>query len=77
MTLSHGLGTLSAKQHEFLQFLIDRTRETGVWPTSREIIDHFGYGSSNRGISWRRVTVLSRAREEREKSGKGPVLLLT
>ena len=47
MTLSHGLGTLSAKQHEFLQFLIDRTRETGVWPTSREIIDHFGYGSPN------------------------------
>jgi SOS-response transcriptional repressor LexA len=56
VTLSHGLGTLSAKQHEFLQFLIDRTRETGVWPTSREIIDHFGYGSSNRGISWRRAT---------------------
>ncbi len=38
---------LTAKQHEFLQFLIDHVRETGVWPTYREIIDHFGYRSPN------------------------------
>ena len=38
---------LTKKQHEFLQFLIDRVRETDVWPTYREIIDHFGYQSPN------------------------------
>lgn len=38
---------LTAKQHEFLQFLIDHVRETDVWPTYREIIDHFGYRSPN------------------------------
>ncbi len=38
---------LTAKQHEFLQFLIDHVEETGVWPTYREIIDHFGYRSPN------------------------------
>ncbi|MFB6231959.1 MAG: transcriptional repressor LexA [Salinibacter sp.] len=42
-----GRKKLTAKQHEFLQFLIDHTRETGVWPTYREIIDHFGYSSPN------------------------------
>ena len=42
-----GRKKLTAKQHEFLQFLIDHTHETGVWPTYREIIDHFGYSSPN------------------------------
>lgn len=38
---------LTAKQHEFLHFLIDHTRKTGVWPTYRETIEHFGYRSPN------------------------------
>lgn len=38
---------LTAKQHEFLQFLISHVEETGVWPTYQEIIDHFGYRSPN------------------------------
>ncbi len=38
---------LTAKQHEFLQFLIDYTDEHEVWPTYREIIDHFDYRSPN------------------------------
>ena len=38
---------ITAKQYEFLQFLIDHTEETGVWPTYQEIIDHFGYKSPN------------------------------
>lgn len=38
---------LTSKQHEFLQFLIDSVQETGVWPTYREIADHFGYRSPN------------------------------
>jgi len=42
-----GRKKLTAKQYEFLQFLIDHTEETGVWPTYREIIDHFGYASPN------------------------------
>lgn len=42
-----GRKKLTAKQHEFLQFLIDHTQENDVWPTYREIIDHFGYRSPN------------------------------
>ena len=38
---------LTAKQHDFLQFLVDRVQETGVWPTYRQITDHFGYRSPN------------------------------
>ena len=47
--VAHVMGRkkLTAKQHEFLQFLIDHTQETGVWPTYREIIEHFGYNSPN------------------------------
>jgi repressor LexA len=42
-----GRKKLTAKQHEFLQYLIDHTKENGVWPTYREIIEHFGYSSPN------------------------------
>ncbi len=38
---------LTAKQHAFLQYLIQHIRETGVWPTYRELTDHFGYRSPN------------------------------
>ena len=38
---------LTTKQHDFLQFLIERVQEAGVWPTYREIADHFGYRSPN------------------------------
>lgn len=42
-----GRKKLTAKQHEFLQYLIDHTHEADVWPTYREIIDYFGYRSPN------------------------------
>jgi repressor LexA len=42
-----GRKKLTAKQNEFLQFLIDRMHDTGVWPTYREIREHFGYRSPN------------------------------
>ncbi|PSQ81416.1 MAG: repressor LexA [Bacteroidetes bacterium QS_8_68_15] len=38
---------LTAKQHAFLQYLIRYVREEDVWPTYREITDHFGYRSPN------------------------------
>lgn len=38
---------LTAKQHAFLQFVEAHIREAGIWPTYREIIDHFGYRSPN------------------------------
>lgn len=38
---------LTAKQHDFLQFLVDHVQETNVWPTYREITEHFGYRSPN------------------------------
>jgi repressor LexA len=42
-----GRKKLTAKQHEFLQYLIDYVEENEVWPTYREIIEHFGYASPN------------------------------
>mgnify|MGYP006281857621 FL=1 len=42
-----GRKKLTAKQHAVLQYLITFTRETGVWPTYQQIIDHFGYRSPN------------------------------
>lgn len=38
---------ITAKQHEFLQFLINHVEETGKWPTYQEMMDHFGYRSPN------------------------------
>ncbi|HIG73938.1 MAG TPA: hypothetical protein EYQ24_05000 [Bacteroidetes bacterium] len=38
---------LTQKQHQFLEYLRDSMRETKVWPTYREIVDHFGYRSPN------------------------------
>lgn len=38
---------LTAKQHTFLQFLAEHVRKQKVWPTYREIVDHFGYRSPN------------------------------
>lgn len=38
---------LTHKQHEFLEYLRDKVTETKVWPTYREIVDHFGYRSPN------------------------------
>jgi repressor LexA len=38
---------LTAKQHSFLQFLAEHVRKQKVWPTYREIVDHFGYRSPN------------------------------
>jgi len=42
-----GRKKLTAKQHEFLQYLIEYVDDNEVWPTYREIIDHFGYRSPN------------------------------
>jgi repressor LexA len=38
---------LTAKQHAFFTYLRPHIHETGVWPTYREIVDHFGYRSPN------------------------------
>ena len=38
---------LTQKQHAFLEFLKAHVREQKVWPTYREIVDHFDYRSPN------------------------------
>lgn len=38
---------LTAKQHDFFQYVVQYIREMGVWPTYREMTDHFGYRSPN------------------------------
>lgn len=38
---------LTQKQHAFLAFLRDHVETREVWPTYREIVDHFGYRSPN------------------------------
>ena len=38
---------LTHKQHAFLAFLRDHVEAHRVWPTYREIVDHFGYRSPN------------------------------
>lgn len=38
---------LTKKQHGFLEFLKRHVDENDVWPTYREICDHFGYKSPN------------------------------
>lgn len=38
---------LTLKQHSFLQYLADHVRKQKVWPTYREIVEHFGYRSPN------------------------------
>ncbi len=38
---------LTAKQHSFLHFISRYIRERGIWPTYREIVDHFGFRSPN------------------------------
>lgn len=38
---------LTRKQQEFFSFIVDYKKEYDVWPTYREIADHFGYKSPN------------------------------
>ena len=38
---------LTQKQHQFLEYLRETVSDTKVWPTYREIVDHFGYRSPN------------------------------
>jgi len=38
---------LTAKQHAFLEYLAEHVRRAKVWPTYREIVEHFGYRSPN------------------------------
>jgi len=38
---------LTRKQKEFFDFIVDYKNEHEVWPTYREIADHFGYKSPN------------------------------
>ncbi len=38
---------LTSKQHAFLEFLQGHLREHRLWPTYREIVDHFEYRSPN------------------------------
>ena len=38
---------LTSKQHAFLEFLRDHIETRKIWPTYREIVDHFDYRSPN------------------------------
>jgi repressor LexA len=38
---------LTAKQHSFLQYIVESLHENGVWPTYRELVDHFDFRSPN------------------------------
>lgn len=38
---------LTSKQHSFLEFIAEYVRKNKIWPTYREIVDHFGYRSPN------------------------------
>lgn len=38
---------LTSKQHAFLEFLRDHVEAHKIWPTYREIVDHFEYRSPN------------------------------
>lgn len=38
---------LTAKQHAFLSYLYAYIEDNGIWPTYREIVDHFDYRSPN------------------------------
>ena len=38
---------LTRKQHEFFTFIVEYKKDHEVWPTYREIADHFGYASPN------------------------------
>ncbi len=42
-----GRRQLTSKQHRFLQFLLEHVEEQSVWPTYREIVEHFGFTSPN------------------------------
>ena len=38
---------LTSKQHAFLEYLKEYVQNNDIWPTYREIADHFGYRSPN------------------------------
>lgn len=38
---------LTRKQNQFLTYILDYREENGIWPTYREIAEHFGYRSPN------------------------------
>jgi SOS regulatory protein LexA len=38
---------LTRKQHEFFTYIVEYRKDHEVWPTYREIADHFGYASPN------------------------------
>ena len=38
---------LTSKQHAFLEYLKTYVQDNDIWPTYREIADHFGYRSPN------------------------------
>ncbi len=42
-----GRRDLTSKQRSFLEFLRDYVQEHSVWPTYREIVDHFDFRSPN------------------------------
>lgn len=59
---------LTAKQHAFLEFIKDYVREHRVWPTYREIIDHFGYRSPN-SVTQNLKALHKKGRLERDQDG--------
>jgi SOS regulatory protein LexA len=38
---------LTRKQREFFDYIVDYKKENDIWPTYREIADHFGFRSPN------------------------------
>ena len=38
---------LTRKQHEFFDYIVEYKKEYDIWPTYREIADHFGFKSPN------------------------------
>lgn len=38
---------LTRKQHEFFTYIVEYKKDNEVWPTYREIAEHFGYASPN------------------------------
>ena len=38
---------LTRKQREFFDYIVEYKKENDIWPTYREIADHFGFRSPN------------------------------
>ncbi len=59
---------LTSKQHAFLMYLKDYLMEHGVWPTYREIVEHFGYRSPN-SVTQNLQALLKKGYLQRDQDG--------